>query len=58
MSFSDPIFLILEFVDGDTLQSYLRRNRSQHNYRNLHGESASLTARDLTSFAFQVMGSK
>ncbi len=35
-------------------QDFLRRNRSQHNYRNLHGESSSLTARDLTSFAFQI----
>ncbi len=46
--------MILEFVDGGTLQDYLRKNRSQHNYRNLHGESSTLTARDLTSFAFQV----
>ncbi len=50
----DPIFIILEFVDGSTLQEFLRNSRSEHNYKNLHGESQTLTARDLTSFAFQI----
>lgn len=50
----DPIFIIIEYVNGGTLQEYLRKSRSEHNYRNLHGESQSLTARDLTSFAFQI----
>jgi len=48
------LFIILEFVNGGTLQDFLRKNRSEHNYRNLHGESKTLTARDLTSYAFQV----
>ena len=51
---SDPIFLILEFVDGGTLQDFLKRSRDKHNYKNLHGESQTLTARDLTSFAYQI----
>ncbi len=46
----DKLFLFLYA----NFQDFLRRNRSQHNYRNLHGESSSLTARDLTSFAFQI----
>ncbi len=50
----DPLFIILEFVDGCTLQDLLRKSRSEHAYRNLHGESGHLTARDLTTFAFQV----
>eukprot|EP00095_Tigriopus_kingsejongensis_P006584 maker-scaffold445_size168248-snap-gene-0.27 protein:Tk06584 transcript:maker-scaffold445_size168248-snap-gene-0.27-mRNA-1 annotation:"hypothetical protein DAPPUDRAFT_60789" len=50
----DPIFIIIEYVNGGTLQEFLRTSRSEHNYKNLHGESQSLTARDLTSFAFQI----
>ena len=50
----DPIFVILEFVSGGTLQDFLRKSRSEHNYRNLHGESQTLNSRDLTSFAYQV----
>lgn len=46
--------LIIEFVDGGTLQNLLRKSRSEYNYRNLHGDSGNLTSRDLTSFAFQV----
>lgn len=54
-NFSDPIFIILEFIDGKTLQEFLRKSRSDNNYRNLHGDSQTLTARDLTSYAFQVL---
>ena len=50
----DPIYIILEFIHGGTLQDFLRKSRSEHNYRNLHGESQTLTARNLTSFAHQV----
>ena len=50
----DPIYVILEYVNGGTLQTQLKKSRSEHNYRNLHGESQSLSSRDLTSFAYQV----
>ena len=53
----DPIFVILEYVSGGTLQDFLRKSRSDgHNYKNLHGESQTLNSRDLTSFAYQVFG--
>ena len=41
-------------MDGGTLQDFLKRSRDKHNYKNLHGESQTLTARDLTSFAYQI----
>ena len=58
--FSDPIYVIIEYINGGTLQNILKKSRSihyehkEHNYRNLHGESQSLSSRDLTSFAYQV----
>ena len=53
-SISDPLYVIMEYVCGGTLGKLLQRSRSEHNYRNLHGESQSLSSRDLTSFAYQV----
>ena len=52
----DPIYVIIEYINGGTLQNILKKSRSihEHNYRNLHGESQSLSSRDLTSFAYQV----
>ena len=52
--FSDPIFLIMEYVSLGKLQTYLRNSRAQHYYGNLHGDSSSLSSKDLTSFAHQV----
>ena len=58
--FADPIYVIIEYINGGTLQNILKKSRSihEHNYRNLHGESQSLSSRDLTSFAYQVSTSK
>ena len=53
-SIADPIFVIIEYIAGGTLQDFLRKSRSEHNYKNLHGESQTLSARDLTSYAYQV----
>jgi len=50
----DPVFLIMEYVPFGKLQSYLRESRAERYYGNLHGNSSRLTARDLTSFAYQV----
>ncbi|CAG7726827.1 unnamed protein product [Allacma fusca] len=50
----DPIFLIMEYVALGKLQAYLRNSRAQHYYGNLHGDSVSLSSKDLTSFAHQV----
>ncbi|XP_054156172.1 tyrosine kinase receptor Cad96Ca-like [Oppia nitens] len=53
----DPVFLIMEYVPYGTLQSYLRDSRERQSdrfYGNLHGSSSRLSARDLTSFAYQV----
>ncbi|KAK7071595.1 hypothetical protein SK128_006556, partial [Halocaridina rubra] len=50
----DPIFIILEYMIGGKLQSYLRASRADANYDNLHGSSSSLTPRDLTSFSYQI----
>lgn len=51
---SDPVFVIMEYVSGGKLQSFLRKSRADHYYGNLHGSSSHLSSRDLTSFAFQV----
>ncbi|KAK3866217.1 hypothetical protein Pcinc_028242 [Petrolisthes cinctipes] len=50
----DPIFVILEYMSGGKLQSYLRASRADTEYHNLHGASSSVTPRDLTLFAFQI----
>ena len=44
----------MEYINGTTLQDFLRKSRSEHHYKNLHGASQSLSSRDLTSFAYQV----
>eukprot|EP00096_Caligus_rogercresseyi_P012020 TRINITY_DN4924_c0_g1_i1.p1 TRINITY_DN4924_c0_g1~~TRINITY_DN4924_c0_g1_i1.p1 ORF type:complete len:585 (+),score=148.53 TRINITY_DN4924_c0_g1_i1:311-2065(+) len=50
----DPIFVISEFISGKSLQEYLRKSRSVHNYDNMHGESYLVKSKDLTSYAYQV----
>ena len=55
LNLSDPIYVIMEYINGSTLQEFLRKSRSEHHYKNLHGASQSLSSRDLTSFAYQVI---
>ncbi|XP_076318089.1 tyrosine kinase receptor Cad96Ca-like [Tachypleus tridentatus] len=50
----DPLFVIMEYITGGKLQSYLRESRAERFYGNLHGTSRHLSSRDLTSFAYQV----
>ena len=50
----DPVYVILEFINGGTLQDFLRKSRSEHHYKNLHGASQTLSSSDLTSFAYQI----
>ncbi|CAL4064397.1 unnamed protein product, partial [Meganyctiphanes norvegica] len=50
----DPLFVILEYMIGGKLQSYLRASRTDTSYNNLHSTSSSLTPRDLTIFAHQI----
>ncbi|KAF5289644.1 hypothetical protein FQA39_LY15002 [Lamprigera yunnana] len=50
----DPIFVIMEFISQGKLQSYLRNSRAERYYNNMHGQSKTLTSRDLTSFVYQV----
>ncbi|CAH1176852.1 unnamed protein product [Phaedon cochleariae] len=50
----EPIFLVMEYVSMGKLQSYLRSSRAERYYNNMHGQSRSLTSRDLTSFVYQV----
>lgn len=50
----EPIFLIMEYISRGKLQSYLRNSRAERYYNNMHGQSKSLTSRDLTSFVYQV----
>lgn len=45
----EPMFVILEYVSGGKLQSFLRASREERN----HG-GAGLTSRDLTGFVYQV----
>lgn len=46
----DPVLLVMEHVPHGRLQTYLRNSRSQA----MRQHSACLTARDLTSFAYQI----
>lgn len=50
----DPVFVIMEYINGGILQTFLRKSRAEHYYGNLHGASSHLSSRDLTSFAYQV----
>ena len=45
----------MEYINGSTLQDFLKTSRNEHNYKNLHAGSKSLSSRDLTSFAYQVI---
>ncbi|GAB1866784.1 Tyrosine kinase receptor Cad96Ca [Camponotus japonicus] len=45
----EPMFVILEYVSGGKLQSFLRASREERN----HG-GAGLTSRDLTGFVYQI----
>lgn len=45
----EPMFVILEYVSGGKLQSFLRASREERN----HGR-AGLTSRDLTGFVYQI----
>lgn len=45
----EPMFVILEYVSGGKLQSFLRESREE---RNRGGPG--LTSRDLTGFVYQV----
>ncbi|XP_078584817.1 tyrosine kinase receptor Cad96Ca-like [Branchiostoma floridae x Branchiostoma japonicum] len=49
---TEPLYLLLEFVPGGSLQSILRS--SQQTYENLHGGNKSLSSRNLTKFAWDV----
>ena len=51
---ADPVFVIMEYINGGILQTFLRKSRAEHYYGNLHGASSHLSSRDLTSFAYQV----
>ena len=53
--FLDPLLVIMEYINGSTLQDFLKISRNEHNYKNLHAGSKSLSSRDLTSFAYQVI---
>ena len=44
----------MEYVSRGKLQTFLRESRTPNDYNNLHGPSALLTSRDLTTFAHQV----
>jgi len=50
----DPLLVIMEYINGSTLQDFLKISRNEHNYKNLHAGSKSLSSRDLTSFAYQI----
>lgn len=49
-----PVFVIMEYVAKGKLQDYLRSSRAERCYGNMHGESKTLTSRDLTSFVYQI----
>ena len=53
--FTEPTYVIMEYVSKGKLQEFLRKSRAEHYYGNLHGSSQKLTSRDLTSFCYQVL---
>ncbi|XP_070582064.1 tyrosine kinase receptor Cad96Ca-like isoform X1 [Ptychodera flava] len=50
----EPIYIILEFVRYGSLQSNLRKSRSECTYQNLHPRSRDLTPSDLLKLAWQI----
>jgi len=54
--FAAPLYIIMELVNGGTLQNFLKKKRNEQSYLAMHGGSGGkvLTARDLTSYALQV----
>ena len=52
--YSKTVKTVVLWVGVEYCENFLRKSRSEHNYRNLHGESQTLNSRDLTSFAYQV----
>ncbi|XP_044743573.1 tyrosine kinase receptor Cad96Ca [Chrysoperla carnea] len=49
-----PLLVIMEYISRGKLQSYLRNSRAERFYGNMHGQSKTLTSKDLTSFVYQV----
>ena len=55
--FSDPVYVIVEYMDKGDLKMFLRKDQTKHKdaiYGNLHGLSSSLTIIQLIKFADQV----
>ncbi|XP_070582070.1 tyrosine kinase receptor Cad96Ca-like [Ptychodera flava] len=50
----DPIYIILEYVRYGSLQSNLRKSRSECIYQNLHPRSRDITPSDLLKLAWQI----
>jgi len=51
---TDPVFVVMEYVENGKLQDFLRKSRSDQNYRNIHGPSKELQARDLIMFCYHI----
>ncbi|CAB0031199.1 unnamed protein product [Trichogramma brassicae] len=50
----DPLFIILEYVSGGKLQSFLRASREERNNGSGGGGGGGLTSHQLTQFVYQV----
>lgn len=58
-TFSEPIFIILEYISNGKLLSYLRSHRADGTYYNQSSQTSDefkekLSSSDLISFAYQV----
>lgn len=54
--FSDPVYVIVEYMSNGNLKTFLRKSRNQDKnaiYSNLHGISVHLTLEQLLNFALQ-----
>lgn len=57
-----PLLLVMEYIDGGKLQSFLEKSRLNHSYssalnideQNTAGDNATLTSRDLIKFIYHV----
>ncbi|XP_066961167.1 uncharacterized protein [Macrobrachium rosenbergii] len=50
----EPHYLVMEYVMFGKLLTFLRDNRTRHNYFNFSSDTDALTSKDLTRFACQI----
>lgn len=52
--YTDPYYLVMEYIPNGKLLTFLRDHRTQGNYYNFSNDGEALTSRDLTVFMYCV----